>query len=151
MLQITKKRRNFTEGDEREVKSTDSILDIIQLNMISKMAAESNQEARRLEDRAKEEKKLEREKAKEEAKEERLRIDEQNRHEQLVMQGQQFQMMMMMIMQGKSPAMHPMFPAPPLPNMQGLIQNTISMSSVTESPRSIPKDSNEIMDLETKR
>ena len=75
---------------------------------------------------------------------------EQNRHEQLVMQGQQFQMMMMM-MQGKSPTMHPMLPAPPLPNMQGLIQNTMAMSSVTESPRSIPKDSDEIMDLETKR
>ena len=46
------------------------------------MAAESNQEARRLEDRVKKEKKLEREKEKEEAKEERLRIAEQNRHEQ---------------------------------------------------------------------
>ena len=76
ILQITKKRRKSTEGDEREVKSTDSILEIMKLNMISKRVVESNQEARRLEDRVKEEKKLEREKAKEEAKEERLRIAE---------------------------------------------------------------------------
>ena len=123
----------------------------MKLKMISKMVAESNQEARRLEDRVKEEKKLEREKAKEEAKEERLRIAEQNQHEQLVMQGQQFQMMMMMMMQGKSPAMHPMLPAPPLPNMQWIIQNTMDMSSINERPRSIHKDSDEIMDLETKR
>ena len=110
----------------------------MKLNMISKMVAESNQEARRLEDRVKEEKKLEREKAKEEAKEERLQIAEQNRHEQLVVQGQQFQMMMM---QGKSPTMNPILPVHPLPVMKGLIQNSNAMSLVTGSPRSIPKDS----------
>ena len=65
------------------------------------------------------------------------------------MQGQQFQMTMM-IMQGKSSTMHPMLPLPHLLNMQGLIQNSMAMSSVTESPRSIPKDSDEILDLETK-
>ena len=62
------------------MKSTDAILEIMKLNMISKMVAESNQEAQHLDDRVKGKNKLEREKAKEEAKEERLRIAEQNRH-----------------------------------------------------------------------
>ena len=66
------------------------------------------------------------------------------------MQGQKFQMVIMMMMQGKSPTMHPILPAPPLPNMQGLIQNSMDISLVTESPRSIPKDPDEILDLKIK-
>ena len=104
-------------------------MEIMKLNMISKLAEESNQEARRLEDHRKDELKLQREREKEDKKEERLMIAEQNRHEQIVMQGQQFQMMMMM--QGKS-----------------LMPNNNSLSLVTESPRSILKDPDVILHLD---
>ena len=143
LLQITRKRHKITNEEEKEVKGTDSILEIMKLNMISKMAAESNQEARRVEERQKDEIKLQRQKEKDDAKEERLMRAEQNRHEQLVMQGQQFQMMMMMMMRGKSPESEN-----PLPVMQTLMPSNNAMSSVTESPRSIPKDPDVIIQLD---
>ena len=84
LLQISKKKKY---GNGNKSKGTDSILEIMKLNMISKIAAESNQEARRVEEGCKDEIKLQREKEKVYAKEERLMRAEQNRHEQLVMQG----------------------------------------------------------------
>ena len=142
LLQISKKKKDV---NGTKSKGTDAILEIMKLNMISNMAVESNQEARRVEERRKDEIKLQREKEKEDAKEERLMKVEQNRHEQLVMQGQQFQMMMM---QGSSPAVNNTLPANPLPIMQTLIHNNNAMSSVTESPRSILKDSDVILHLD---
>ena len=67
------------------------------------------------------------------------------------MQGQQFQMLMIVMMQRKLLTMHTNFPMLPPLVMQGLMHNNNEISSVTESPRSIPKDSDEVLDLEVKQ
>ena len=60
-------------------------------------------------------------------------------------------MMMMMMMQGKSPAVNNTLPENPLPVMQTLMHNNNAMSSVTESPRSIPTDPDVIIQLDNQK